>query len=31
MKWMHGAAEKRILGVCMLTATLFFGSRLSTS
>jgi hypothetical protein len=29
MKWMHGAAKKRILGVCMLTATLLFGSVLA--
>jgi len=29
MKWMHGAPEKRILGVCMLTVTLFFGSVLA--
>jgi PAP2 superfamily len=29
MKWMHGAARKRNLGVCMLTATLLFGSVLA--
>jgi PAP2 superfamily len=29
MKWMHGAARKRILGVCMLTAALLFGSVLA--
>jgi len=29
MKWMRGAPEKRILGVCMLTVTLFFGSVLA--
>jgi len=29
MKWMHGTAKKRILGVCMLTATLLFGSVLA--
>jgi hypothetical protein len=29
MKWMHGAARKRILGVCMLTATLLFWSVLA--
>jgi len=29
MEWMHGAARKRNLGVCMLTATLLFGSVLA--
>src|SRR5246127_4462956 len=29
MKWMHGAARKRTLGVCMLTATILFGSVLA--
>src|SRR5246500_1063886 len=29
MKWMRGAARKRILGVCMLTAALLFGSVLA--